>query len=114
MAKADLDYFASQSRVVTIEGCVIGLTKLLADIMITLNDIIIMRTIVDLSEEQVTALAKVCREKNISRAEAVRRAVDGYLGNEKAPSSDVGFGLWRAKAVDSRDLVDRLRSEWER
>ena len=33
-----------------------------------------MRTIVDLTEEQVGALARLCVEQKISRAEAIRRA----------------------------------------
>ena len=81
--------------------------------MITINDIITMRTIVDLPKAQIEALEKLCRKQKISRAEAVRRAVDGLLKACQSPAADVGFGLWRGKSVRARQLVDRLRSEWD-
>jgi hypothetical protein len=82
--------------------------------MITLNDIIKMRTIVDLPKAQIEALEKLCRVQKISRAEAVRRAVDGLLKASEPPATEIGFGLWRDKPLGSRQFVDRLRSEWER
>ena len=74
-----------------------------------------MRTIVDLPEEQLQALARVCRQDKISRAEAVRRAVAGWVAAASPPpSAEVGFGLWRHKKLKARQHVDGLRAEWER
>jgi hypothetical protein len=74
-----------------------------------------MRTIVDLPEKQVQALARVCERENISRAEAVRRAVAGWVAAATPPpSAAAGFGLWRHKKLKARKYVDRLRAEWER
>ena len=74
-----------------------------------------MRTIVDLPEEQVQALARVCRQEKLSRAEAVRRAVAGWVAAAApAPEAEAGFGLWRHKKGKARQQVDRLRAEWER
>jgi metal-responsive CopG/Arc/MetJ family transcriptional regulator len=71
-----------------------------------------MRTIVDLPQEQLSALARLCEQQNISRAEAVRRAV-GLLIKETAEAKpDVGFGIWKHKKADSRKIVEKLRSEW--
>ena len=42
-------------------------------------DHVIMRTIVDLTDEQVKSLAALCAAQGISRAEAVRRAVARLL-----------------------------------
>ena len=81
--------------------------------MITLNDIIRMRTIVDLPKAQIDALEALCKELKISRAEAVRRAVDGLLKASKSPPAEIGFGLWRGRPLRARQLVDRLRSEWD-
>ena len=71
-----------------------------------------MRTIVDLSEEQLAALARLCEEQGISRAEAVRRAVDRLTQDRAAVDKDAGFGVWRHKRLNSRRHVDRLRGEW--
>ena len=74
-----------------------------------------MRTIVDLPEKQVQALARVCERENISRAEAVRRAVAGWVAAASPPpSAAAGFGLWRHKKLKARPYLDRLRAEWER
>ena len=43
------------------------------------RDEFIMRTIVDLPQEQIRKLALFCRREKISRTEAVRRAVDRFL-----------------------------------
>ena len=71
-----------------------------------------MRTIVELTEEQLGALARLCAEQNISRAEAVRRAVDRLTDDRTAAPKEIGFGLWKHKRLDSRKHVERLRAEW--
>jgi hypothetical protein len=71
-----------------------------------------MRTIVDLTEEQVRSLARLCADQDISRAEAVRRAVDRFTSESAVAQKEIGFGLWKHKRLDSRKHVDRLRTEW--
>ena len=71
-----------------------------------------MRTIVDLTEEQLVALARLCEEQKISRAEAVRRAVDRLTNDRAAVPKETGFGLWKHKRLDGRKHVNRLRAEW--
>jgi len=71
-----------------------------------------MRTIVDLPDEQLGALARLCEEQKISRAEAVRRAVDQLIRETATKRKDVGFGIWRNKRIDSRKYVEKLRTEW--
>jgi metal-responsive CopG/Arc/MetJ family transcriptional regulator len=72
----------------------------------------LMRTIVDLTEEQLDALAALCEEEKISRAEAVRRAVDQLLKDARPHRKDAGFGLWKHKRISSRKFVEKIRSEW--
>ena len=72
----------------------------------------IVRTIVDIPEEQIDALAHLCEQQKISRAEAVRRAVDRLLKESSSGRKDIGFGIWKHKRVASRQFVDKLRSEW--
>ena len=74
-------------------------------------DNVIMRTIIELEERQVAALAEFCAREKISRAEAVRRAVDRLLESESCLQKDSAFGAW-ARRGDSRKLVDELRDEW--
>jgi len=71
-----------------------------------------MRTIVDLTGEQLGALARLCSEQKISRAEAVRRAVDRLTSESAVAQKEIGFGLWKHKCLDSRKHVDRFRNEW--
>jgi metal-responsive CopG/Arc/MetJ family transcriptional regulator len=74
----------------------------------------VMRTIIELPGRQVDALSRLCREQGISRAEAIRRAVDRLLEESKPTHPDAGFGAWRDKKSGSRSLVERLRAEWRR
>jgi metal-responsive CopG/Arc/MetJ family transcriptional regulator len=71
-----------------------------------------MRTIVDLPAEQLGSLARLCEELKISRAEAVRRAVDQLIKESVATRTDVGFGIWKHKRLDGRKYTEKLRSEW--
>ena len=72
-----------------------------------------MRTIIDLPEHQVAALADLCKKENISRAEAIRRALDTMLAEKQTLTRDDAFGAWAPRG-DSRELVDALREEWSR
>ncbi len=72
-----------------------------------------MRTIVDLPKEQLGALARLCAEQKISRAEAVRRAVDRLIKDNAADQKDFGFGIWKHKRITSRKFVEKIRSEWD-
>jgi Ribbon-helix-helix protein, copG family len=79
----------------------------------TRNDII-MRTIVDLPQEQIRKLTLFCRREKISRAEAVRRAVDRLLAG--SPVGDLrSFSERPARAeifrVTSPDCVGNGASE---
>jgi hypothetical protein len=78
-----------------------------------LRDEFIMRTIVDLSQEQIRKLALFCRREKISRAEAVRRAVDRFLRGSPASDLRAFFGASKTQGDISRH-VSRLRAEWRR
>ena len=74
---------------------------------------IILRTTVDLPEEQIRKLTLLCRRERISRAEAIRLAVARYL--RVSPSSDLAsfFGAPRSRGNISRQVAS-LRDEWSR
>ncbi len=75
-------------------------------------DNVIMRTIIDLPEQQVAALAEFCDRERISRAEAIRRAVEALLASRVPSEREAAFGGW-ARRGDSRTVVDELRGEWD-
>lgn len=80
--------------------------------MITRDDII-MRTIVDLPQEQIRRLALFCRREKISRTEAVRRAVDRFLPGSSPSDLRAFFGASKTDENISRQ-VSRVRGEWRR
>ena len=73
-----------------------------------------MRTIIDLPEDQVQKLDRARERSGISRAEAIRRAVDQYLSVQLPDAEDEAFGIWRDRGIDSLEYERKLREEWER
>ncbi len=75
-----------------------------------------MRTIIDLEDTQASRLDAWAKAQKVSRAEAVRRAVNQMLERAAQPQGS-GFGLWvQGKAVpperDGLALQRELRDEW--
>ncbi len=77
------------------------------------GDDIIMRIIVDLPEEQIRKLTLFCRRERISRAEAVRRAVDRFLAGSSVGDLRVFFGASRTRGNISCHVA-KLRREWSK
>lgn len=70
-----------------------------------------MRILIDIPEEQITALAIISGSEKTSRSEIVRRAIALYIEQTK-PSDVEAFGIWRDHQVDGITYQERLRSEW--
>ena len=79
-----------------------------------------MRTIIELDDAQVNRLDVWAKAEKISRAEAVRRAVNQMLERASAPQG-TGFGLWAQNnglghcVPPERDglvLQRAMRDEW--
>ena len=75
----------------------------------------VMRTIIELPEDQLRALDAWRSPRGISRAEAVRRAVAHLLEDEAQTRAavDAAFGLWSDRQLDGLAEQDRLRAEWD-
>ena len=73
-----------------------------------------MRTIVDLTERQLSELDRLAKVRDTSRADLVRRAVDRYLA-EDAPNREAGFGLWKrgGSKEDGLAFQRRIRKSWQ-
>jgi metal-responsive CopG/Arc/MetJ family transcriptional regulator len=59
------------------------------------------RTIVDIPDTQLAEIDALCERLRISRAEAVRRALEAYLERQEDTAAD-GFGLWREQPAAAR------------
>lgn len=79
-----------------------------------------MRTIIELEDAQASRLDAWAKAEKVSRAEAVRRAVNQMLERATAPQG-TGFGLWAqgnaiGEAVpperDGLVLQRAMRDEW--
>lgn len=80
--------------------------------MMTWYDDVIMRTIIDLPHDQLEALDGICRREQISRAEAIRRAVALLIREGGNLNPRAAFGLWKDRAEDGLAYQTRLRQEW--
>ena len=69
-------------------------------------------TIVDLPEAERAQLDALCRQRGLSRAEALRQALRLWLEQQK-PSHGEVFGLWRDRPEGSLELQQALRQEWD-
>jgi len=80
-------------------------------------DDIIVRTIIDLPDEQIRALDAYSKKYGVSRAEAVRRAVARFLPKRRQRRvdfrNDPAFGSWKNRDVDSVEYQRKLRAEWD-
>lgn len=88
------------------------LTPLICRHMMTCYDDV-MRTIIDLPDDQLDALDGICRRDGISRAEAVRQAVALLMRQRGASRSGVAFGIWKGRRTgDGLTYQQKLRREW--
>jgi metal-responsive CopG/Arc/MetJ family transcriptional regulator len=73
-----------------------------------------MRTLVDIPEEDLERLAKATKQQGISRAEFVRRAIKASLQSRPAADLSKYFGIWADNPEDGQAFQDRMRAEWTR
>ena len=77
-----------------------------------------VRTIIELTDDQLEWLAKVCARDGISRAEAIRRALIAERERERESTFEkdmaAAFGIWKDRGIDSLEYERALREEWER
>ena len=72
---------------------------------------ITVRTIVDLPDRERDQLDALCRQRGLSRAEAIRQALRLWLRQQTLSHEEV-FGLWRDRPEGALELQDALRQEW--
>jgi hypothetical protein len=79
--------------------------------MTSSDDSITVRTIVNLPDPERAQLDALCRQRGLSRAEALRQALRLWLQQQTANHGEV-FGLWRDRPEGSLALQQALREEW--
>jgi len=73
---------------------------------------VIMKTFIDLPDQQLTVLGVICERENCSLSEAIRRAVDDWLDARLTAERASVFGAW-VGGENSRKIVQELRGEWD-
>ena len=63
------------------------------------------RTIIEIPDTQLREVDRLCQLLGISRAEAVRRGLQGFVQQNEAVKTD-GFGLWQSAAARKRVTKD--------
>jgi len=86
-------------------------TRLVISLVYIMEDV--MRTLVDIPEDELEELNLLSRSRKVSRAELIRQAVAGFLADNRAGLED-SFGIWKKRGVDGLKYQEKLRGEWER
>mgnify|MGYP003335981279 CR=1 FL=1 len=83
--------------------------------LISVGDIVYqtdMRTLVDIPNVHIQALAELCEQVNKPRAAVVREAIGEYLAKHKPDTLTDAFGLWRDMPEDGLAYQEKVRAEW--
>ncbi|HXG56512.1 MAG TPA: ribbon-helix-helix protein, CopG family [Vicinamibacterales bacterium] len=70
-----------------------------------------MRTIIEVPADQLEGLEALCRRDDISRAEAIRRAIAAWLDQE-GTGGERAFGLWQNAKATGLEYQEQRRGEW--
>lgn len=73
-----------------------------------------MRTIIDIPPHILDEFDALAKRENVSRAEAVRRAMTEYLEKHPRSSPNAAFGIWKSRKIDPLAYEDAIRGEWNR
>jgi predicted transcriptional regulator len=71
-----------------------------------------MRTLVDIPDAQIRALAALCERVNQPRAVVVREAIAEYLARHQYTADGQAFRLWGTEAEDGLAYQEKARAEW--
>lgn len=70
------------------------------------------RILIDLTDEQLQALATIMEMENRPRTAIIREAVAAYIVDRSPALASDTFGLWKRRAEDGQAYQERMREEW--
>ncbi|MDX1640566.1 MAG: CopG family transcriptional regulator [Balneolaceae bacterium] len=74
-----------------------------------------IRTQIYITEEEQEALEKLSKERNTTKSNIIREAIDQYVADttleEKKKKLDAAFGMWKDR--DDIPDVNELRKDWD-
>ncbi|HET6469896.1 MAG TPA: CopG family transcriptional regulator [Geminicoccaceae bacterium] len=71
-----------------------------------------MRTLVDIPERQLEALAEIGARRKLSRAAIIREAIEACLEHQRHEERKDAFGLWGQSRIDGLAYQKKIRGEW--
>jgi metal-responsive CopG/Arc/MetJ family transcriptional regulator len=72
----------------------------------------LVRTLIDIPEEDLKLLNEVAKKLSVSRSELVRRAVATSLAPHRQKMNHAAFGAWSEFPEDGLAYQERMRAEW--
>ncbi len=75
---------------------------------------VLMRTIIDIPDEDIQELKRIQEKRSVSRAELIRCAIAELVRCQRQVSitGRPGFGAWKRHKEDGVTYQQRVRSEW--
>ena len=71
------------------------------------------KILIDLPQDDVSALDDIAQKKKVSRAEIIRRAIEIAIQTESASGFKQAFGAWNHKKLQGVSFQRKMRKEWE-
>jgi predicted transcriptional regulator len=71
-----------------------------------------MRTLIDLPDSQIRALADLCERVRQPRAAIIREAVAEFLQRHAVKFMQSAYGRWGAEGADGLAYQEKARTEW--
>ena len=71
-----------------------------------------MRILVDIPDDQISALAELSKRRQQPRAALIREAIGEYLAHRDRARQESAFGLWGTTAPDGLAYQRKARAEW--
>jgi predicted transcriptional regulator len=71
-----------------------------------------MRTLIDIPDAQIEALAALCERVGQPREAVIREAVAEYLERRAVNRADAAYGLWGDGATDGMVYQVEARAAW--
>ena len=72
-----------------------------------------MRTIIEVPDEIIQSLDRVCGSEKRSRAALIREAIIEYLRHKSLPLAETAFGLWKSNPKDGVKYQNEIRADWD-